>query len=189
MYSFVSWISLPQNKQILMLSIYSDHFSPSTMTHKEVDLLLELSSKNQFRNLEMLELLQGLLTALLVGCPAGANSCFIRKSKFWSLQIFADRLAELLEQSRMVREMADLLRQEDCTMSMLEVNQGVKTSSKDPLSIWSFNPQYNDLPINVTASAQTLQVLHEFKTTVRLEILKRSKADFKPCSFFLDSYQ
>lgn len=65
--------------------------------------------------------------------------------------------------------MADLLRQEDCTMSILEVNQGVKTSSKDPLSIWSFNPQYNDLPINVSASAITLEVLHEFKTAVCVE--------------------
>lgn len=70
----------------------------------------------------------------------------------------------------MVREMADLLRQEDCTMNLLEVNQSVKTSSKDPLSIWSFNPQYNDLPINVAASALTLEILHGFKTTVRVEI-------------------
>jgi hypothetical protein len=82
------------------------------------------------------------------------------------LLYFLDRIAELLEESRRIREMADLLRQEDCTMSMLEVTHGVKTSSKDPLSIWSFNPQYNDMPINVPASALTLQVLHEFKNTV-----------------------
>jgi hypothetical protein len=42
------------------------------MNHKEVDLLIELCSKNQFRNLELLELLQGFLGAALVSCPAGA---------------------------------------------------------------------------------------------------------------------
>jgi hypothetical protein len=52
--------------------ICSDHFSPSTMTHKEVDILVELCSKNQLKNLEMLELLQSFLGAALVGCPAGA---------------------------------------------------------------------------------------------------------------------
>lgn len=75
-----------------MLSICSDHFSPTTMTNQEVDLLLELSSRNQFRNLEMLELLQGSLSSALIGCPGGV---IISLLKFQNIRI-ADILQTVL---------------------------------------------------------------------------------------------
>jgi hypothetical protein len=71
-----------------------------------------------------------------------------------------------LEEARKIKEIADLLRHKDSIVSLQEFSDGEMMTTKDPFKSWTFSPLYDDMPMNVSSSIETLNILHAVSPVV-----------------------
>ncbi|CAB3359057.1 Hypothetical predicted protein [Cloeon dipterum] len=110
------------------------------ITIKEVDMVLDLVENIPATNLEIIELTQLIVGRSTLLCPTGC-------------------ITTLLEKATKLSNMADLMKHSNLETTLEEFGLGEMMSTKDPFVSWSFSPVFDDSPVNVKSSSETLNII------------------------------